>query len=73
MSCEVFVSCFQTMLLLTYCCDKYDIIVNEIMRFLQIHIISIYQMMMLKVPICGLQLPREPHRATRLLKLTGRW
>ena len=23
--------------------------------------------------ICGLQLPREPHRSTRLLQLTGRW
>ena len=23
--------------------------------------------------ICGLQLPREPQRATRLLQLTDRW
>ena len=23
--------------------------------------------------ICGFQIPREPHRATRLLQLTGRW
>ena len=25
------------------------------------------------VLICGLQLPREPYRSTRLLKMTGRW
>ena len=27
----------------------------------------------IKIKICGLQLPSEPHRSTRLLQLTGRW
>ena len=25
------------------------------------------------IVFCGLQLPREPHRSTRLLQLIGRW
>ena len=38
-------------------------------RLLAVYILYIY----IKIKICGLQLPREPHRLTRLLQLTGRW
>ena len=36
-------------------------------------IIVIIVIIEIKNQICGLQLPREPHRSTRLLQLTGRW
>ena len=29
--------------------------------------------LILKLKICGVELPREPHRSTRVLQLTGRW
>ena len=36
-------------------------------------IVLIITIIIIVIIICGLQLPREPHRSTRLLQLTGRW
>ena len=36
-------------------------------------IIIIIIIIIIKNGIYGLQLPKEPHRSTRLMQLTGRW
>ena len=42
---------------------------REIMYYSEIQFDLLFSIII----ICGLQIPREPHRSTRVLQLTGRW